>query len=365
MNRFSTGMCVALAVACAATSASGEWRYDGGLVFATEDVEIKLTNRAQVSYTARDPDLGDSSEFFDVSRFQVRLDGVVKQHWKFAIQANFTDTRNSSRSLEDAYFMYSKRPLAQLWLGQGKTWFGRQDTVSSGDQQFVVRSIATQEFRHRDGAQDNRDVGVAIVGRNRAETYGYSVGVYNGNGINQELKDNTDYMAVARLEITPFGPVALTETDPSRRDKGRLLVAVAARAVTEGTEAIEEETRDSTAVLEVVYRIHGLNLTAEFFTRSEDLPLGASGDEEDTDGWYLQGGWLFGKPRIEVVGRYSEVLREAADSDDTEVSIGANWYFSELQAKVQFQASRLEYEGDPVSPRIDEDRLVAQFQMTF
>jgi len=339
------------------------WSYDRGLNFVSEDgsFELAVKNRTQVRLTGKNPDFGDESASFDIARHKLQLSGRVFEDWQFGFQANLTDNENSPRALEDAYFRYTAKPLAQAWVGQGKVFFGRQQLTSSANLQFIERSIVAEEFRHGDAGSDTRDVGVAVIGQNRDRTYEYSVGLYNGNGINKDEDDNTDYMVVGRLVMTPLGEFSLNETDLERPETSRVAIGVAARTLTEGTEAINEERRDSTASFEVAYKIHGLNLTGEFYTRSADPPLGVPGDEEDTDGWFVQGGWLF-RNRCELVGRFSEILREVPNDDETEVGIGFNYYFTGHDYKLQVDYRKLDFEGVPVTPEIDRDELRVQFQ---
>ena len=40
------------------------------------------------------------------------------------------------------------------------------------------------------------------------EMVGHTIGVYNGNGINKDEKDNSDYMVSARLVTMPCCPLA-------------------------------------------------------------------------------------------------------------------------------------------------------------
>ncbi len=381
MKRCLSGfVCLVLMAAAPIAAAAPGWSYDEGLKFSAENFELSVNNRAQVRLTHKDPELGDEAASFDLSQYKLTLTGKLFKEWTFRVQTNFTDTENSPRALEDAYFMFTRRKLAQLWVGQGKTFFGRQQQTSSGSLQFIERSIASAEFQHGDGGTDNRDVGLALYGENVEQTYHYAVGIYNGNGINKDEDDNTDYMVTGKLVVTPFGPYDLEETDLSwlerrklsprseedrkERRKSRLAVGVSARAITAGTEAINEELRDTTAVLEVAYKVYGLNIVGEFYTRSADLPLSIPGNESDTDGWYAQAGWLFGNG-VEVAGRYSEIVRDTfPDDDETEWGIALNYYMNPW-SKFQLDYRDLQFEGVPSSPDIDNKQLRAQLQMTF
>ena len=46
--------------------------------------------------------------------------------------------------LEDAEVWWAKYPMATVWVGQGKAYFGRQELTSSGRQQFVDRILMSE-----------------------------------------------------------------------------------------------------------------------------------------------------------------------------------------------------------------------------
>jgi len=344
------------------------WTYDGGLKYRSDDdaVQLDLQNRFQGRFTASDPELGDSGTSFDVARFKVALAGLVHRSWKFRLQVDLANgSESDSNLLEDAFVVYSRYRMAQFWFGQGKVFFGRQQLIYSDGLQFVDRSIAADEFVHNPPGEGlSRDVGLALIGENAARTYGYQVGVYNGNGINKDDKDNTDYMAVARLVATPFGEMKLVETDPDRPAGSRLAIGVSVIGVTRGTEAIAEKTRDVTAGLEIAYRHRGFNLMAEFFSRSEDQPLGAPSDELDTDGWYVQAGYLF-RGGIEIAARYSLIDRETLDDEEEEVAAALNYYIRGNQLKLQTEFRQIDYKDVPATGAIDTDEFKAQLQVIF
>ena len=339
------------------------WIYDEGLEFQTADgmFRLHISNRAQLRFTLNDLDGRSSEGSFDAARYQLNFAGRAFGEWAFRIQANFADGSETSEFLlEDAYTQFIRRRMAQLRVGQGKVFFGRQQLTESTDLQFISRSIASERFAH------GRDVGLTLIGENSNDTYAYQVGVYNGSGINKDEDDNIDYMGAARLVVTPFGRYELGETDFSRPATSRLSVGVSAMANTIGTEDIAE-TRVSRGCLEAAYKIHGWNLAAEFYTESEDIELDIGGelDEQDTDGWYFQGGYLF-ESRFEVAVRYSEIEREAAEVDEQEFGVAGSYYFSGSRHKIQADFRRRDFDGGILDEStIDRDVIRVQLQLVF
>jgi len=358
--------CVLLGFTAAAAEdgrASG-WFYDGGLQYRSDDgrFEVGLTNQVQVEASATDRDLGDSGSSFDVDDYKLILEGRAEDRFAFRVQANLTGGSETSENLlEDAWIRYDARPLARIWAGQGKVPFGRQFMAWSGHLQFVDRSIVTERFAH------GRDVGLSLMGENRNQKYAYSVGVYNGNGINRAANDNRDVMATARLVITPFGPCEVMESDPewTKRTGHRLAIGVAALTNNVGTDSIEEE-RTTTGAFELAYKVRGFSVVLEFFTQNEDQVLALPGDEVETDGWYGQAGYLF-RNHFEIAGRYAVILPDLANQDVTETGVAVGYYFRGHRSKLQADWRSINFEAGvpPSSDTSDRTQVRAQYQLLF
>ena len=385
-NRLLLGMFL-LSVAAplsASGGEGGEWKYHEGegIEFTSGDFKIQIGNRIQARFTLEDPDDDDSAQgSFDIARYKLRFDGEAFEDWSFRMQLDLANgSETGSDLLEDAYVQFTKVPGAQPWLGQGKVPFGRQFMTDTGELQFVDLSIASERFSH------GRDVGVSLRGGNRRDTYGYSVGIYNGNGINKDEGDNVNFLYVGRLIVTPLGEYEPQETDmeppeidEDRRDQKkekRLAIGVAAMTNTIGTENLEE-TRVNRGVVEFAFkrmrrdtsRPQGWNVVAEFFTESTTPLLGAPGDELDTDGYYVQTGYLFGSG-LEIAGRYSEILPESREEgvgaeDVREIGLAANYYFPGHHKKIQVDFRTLDFDATTGDPFIDRYEVRVQLQLVF
>jgi hypothetical protein len=210
-------------------------------------------------------------------------------------------------------------------------------------------------------------VGLALNGENASRKYGYSIGVYNGNGINRAANDNRDVMATARLVITPFGPCELTESDPewTRRTGHRLAIGVAVLTNNTGTNSIEEE-RITTGAFELAYKVRGFSLALEFFTQNENQVLAPPGDEVETDGWYAQAGYLF-RNHFEIAGRYAVILPDLANQDVTETGVALGYYLRGQRSKIQADWRSINFESGvpPSSDTTDVAQFRAQYQILF
>ncbi len=99
----------------------------------------------------------------------------------------------------------------------------------------------------------------------------------------------------------------------------------------------------------------------ELFTESVDPLLAPVGEEVDTDGWYLQTGYLF-KIGLEIAGLYSTILPEGPQNDIREYGLAFNYYFSKHNHRLQVDFLDLTFQGPDASPRIDARVVRVQLQ---
>lgn len=316
----------------------------GKTTITAKDAKIEIGSRVQFRFTQSEPEEGESKGSFRVRRAKFAVSGTIYQDWKFKTQAVWS---GGSTTLEDAYIEYARNPMATVWFGQGKAWFGRQELTSSGSQQFVDRSITSERFAA------GRDQGIGLTGRNSDKTFEYGVGIYNGNGRNQSSNDDNDFMTVGRLVWTPFGEYKLEESALDYPSSPKFALGIAGMSTTDGDDDV---TRLG---LEAAFKVGGFNAVGEFYQESLD-PL--AGDSLDTDGYYLQVGYLFPNRKFELAGRFAAVSPDVAgNADETETGVAASWYFAKHGQKLQ--ADFRQVEDDASGTTDDEFRL--QFQIVF
>ena len=339
----------------------GKAGYDDGFKFESGDGNFTLgiQNRVQIRFTHTDPEFGDSQGDFRIRRYKFKLAGTVYEQWKYALQVNFArrviDTE-SDQLLEDAAFVYTRNPWANVWIGQYKAFFGRQFLTSSGSQQFVDRSIASARFSGR------RQIGVSVSGRNEKKTFEYDAGLYNGNGPNQVADDNGSYQTVARVVWTPFGEYQLEESSFDYPKSSKLAVGASYNdnGVDPDPALALDELEFTRYGFEVAYKIRGFNAVGEYYM--EDLEaVGAV--QQDNDGFYVQTGYLFPNKHFEIAGRYSVVSpdTDGGPSEDlTEARVAFNWYLKKHRYKLQADLGTLDSDSDP-----DAEANIARVQMQF
>jgi phosphate-selective porin OprO and OprP len=307
---------------------------------------LNIGARVQVRYSYLDPDGGDASGSFGIRRGRLSLSGSAYQRFDYAVQVELA---GASARLLDANIRYELAPMAAIWLGQGKAPFGRQQLNSSGNLHLVDRAITDGRFAA------GRQQGVALTGRTPGRTFEYAAGVYNGNGIN-EPNPNESYMYAGRAVWTPLGAYAPVESAHDYPASPRLALGVAGMRNTVGID--EDEMEISRLGLEGAFKVLGFNTVGEFY-REWATPVAAA--SFDTDGWYVQAGYLLPNRRHELAARYAVISPDTpGNTDIVETGIGYSLYFNAHRAKLQSDLRSIERKALDTN----DLELRVQFQLT-
>ena len=343
---------------------------DGKTNIVMKTGTVQISNRVQGLFTQVDPAVGDSVGSFRIRRMKTTIEGSAYEGiWKFKLQANWTGgdvvsnvtqsgtTVSQSRFrgpiLEDAVVYWARYPMATVFVGQEKAYFGRQELISSGRQQFADRSIASGRFAA------SRQIGTGLFGSNAGKTFEYNAGIYNGNGINQATNDNQDFLKVGRLVWTPFGEYKLEESAHDYPATPKLFLGGSVFQNTTGAGTTKTDV-DRFGV-EAGFKLHGFNAIGEYYTEESQRVNAA---QVDTDGYYAQVGYLVPNKKLEVAGRLSEILPDTlADTDQTETGAAVSWYFDKHNHKLQADYRQIETQSPGSSVTNDEFRL--QYQLIF
>ena len=367
-----------------------EWGYNKGFYFRTPDFELKISTRTQFRYTQTSFDEKSTFEDrqdFTVPRARLRLDGYAFHPWiKYKIQYDFTgQAYNSVASvtipgnftcdptgttvctepnqtvplglrtgpdLRDLYFDITRNPWTSVRLGQFKVPFGVQELTSSGDQEFVDRSIASVLFA------PSRDQGVMLHGTSFGKAFGYEAGVFNGNFRNRSANDNDQLMYAARVHWDPNGEYKLSEsavehpTTPSYTfSLGYML------NWPDPAGDLKQDTYEGMFGLK--YR--RLFVLADAYRRTQES---ASGDV-DSEGYIAQIGVFLIPSKLEVAGRWSQIDLDTSvdDNEQTETRLVFGYYFNKHDLKFQADYGQIKNEASATDEKTDIFR--AQFQIVF
>ncbi len=308
--------------------------------------ELNLSARLQVRHTVSDPADAERTASTRIRRARLAVSGAAYRDFDYQIQAELS---GPGAQLIDAFVRYRYASWLAVRFGQVKAPYGRQWINSSRDLQLVDRSIVDGRF------SAGRQQGVSIGGRLVDDLIEYSVGVFDGHGINQSVNDNNRVMTTARAVVTPLGAFDPVESAHDRPESPRVALGIAGLRNGEGDRgAVTEISRWN---LEAAFKMAGFSAVAEYHQERREPP---EANLTETRGWYLQGGYLFAGAGHEFVARRAVIDPVGAVGGTTESRVGYNRYLHGHRVKLQADLSRIRDRVRAASDRA----LRLQFQLT-
>ena len=368
-----------------------DYKLGKGFTFTSQDerFQLSLGGRLQARYSFFDKDNANSS-VQDVSEWRIRrmkmwMSGhAYTKDLTYKMQVNFVDG-GSSKLLEDAYLNYSFLKEAQILVGQDKVPFARQELTSSGAQQFVDRSNATDTFK------PGRDIGAMFHGKALDSLVAYNLGWYGGVG-QSTLRSSNNNAFAARIAVNPLGDMPYSEADLDHSKKP--LVSFGANyfmdtlKATRGATSTSLETNNLSFAGSSGWLGRSANLnrftTTEkidtdnlgfdaafkwmgFSAQSEYFWGQATGQDSDAKlrahGYYAQAGYFIIPKHLETAIRYSYVdpNRDVANDLQSEIQGAVSYYFSKHNLKIQGDVSNIHKQNGANKPTDDmQYRLQAQ-----
>lgn len=335
------------------------WK-DGKTSITTDNAQLNISNRIQARFTQQMPDdtvqlagtaaKGESVGSFRLRRAKFKMDGwFYKKELTYEVQMNWTELGGSApgNALEDVDINWdvSKKGAFQVKFGQFKVPFGRQELTSSGSQQFVDRSLVSNEFAK------GRDTGVQVWGLAFRQRVDWRLGVFNGNGRTRPANDNSAYQFNGRVTFQPWGDAKFSESDFESVDKPLVAFGVGFDVNDmRNTNADRSKNLKRTVVgADAVMKYKGLSLTGEYFDRTLDpqgpvKPTDSDPASYGSNGYYAQAGYLFAKRRWEVALRYGswDPTDLKAGNDRTETGVALSYFYNKHNLKVQSDFRKIE-----------------------
>jgi hypothetical protein len=366
-----------------------EWR-DGKTRITLPNAYLEMSNRVQTRYTHEFPDdavtlagtesPGDSKGSFRIRRAKFKLEGWIwippatgqQPKLSFEVQTNWpaVSGSNAGALLEDAYLAWDPNGRGQFRVltGQFKAPLGRQELTSSGSQQFVDRSLVSNEYSR------GRDTGVAVQGVLGANKLEYRAAIFNGNGLTRTANDNATFQANARLMWQPNGSQALAQRPwvsgalYSEGDFESTTTPIYAVAVTFEHNDFHRTTtgndlKSNIVGIDGVFKFKGFSATGEYYFRRREPETGS---KFDSNGGFVQVGMMLTSFRTwEAAFRYGhrEVSDLVDDDEIIEIRGGISYYYRRHALKFQADFGQVEdRRGPSTATRKDQElRLQAQF----
>jgi hypothetical protein len=354
-------------VAPASSSLPLKVSFDKGVKFSSPDesfglqIRFRMQNRAGISY------LDQNSSGYDLTnleakirRARLRLDGhMLSKKLEYHIQLSFSrddmDWDNSSvpNVLRDAFVVYKFTPNFELTFGQTKLPGNRQRVNSSGDLQFVDRSIVNATYNiDRDFllmAKKSGKIGIDYI---------LKTSISGGEGRNSRV-GNAGACYSARLELLPLGKFTdggdYFESDLAREEKPKISIAAGSsfndRAVRERGQlgsALNSATTMQVHHIDFLLKYRGFSLSSEWMQRNSTNPFpdGTLATDKNPkipvvpvgSGLNIQAGYLF-KSNYEIAGRYTHVTPRASVQSKLnyvqEYTLGLSKYYKKHNVKLQ------------------------------
>lgn len=316
------------------------------------NLRFRIQNRVAFE-TISESDLGISEVEARVRRLRLRFDGFVySPKLTYLIQLSFSrgdmdyDALGFPNIIRDAYIQYAITKEFSVGFGQTKLPGNRQRTVSSGDQQFVDRSLVNATFNI------DRDFGLQFGYKKKHVSL--RAAVSSGEGRNMTTSNN-GLAYTGRIELFPFGPFTnggdYFEGDLAREATPKLAIAAAYShnedAVRTGGQLgpmLYAPTDMKTQMFDLLYKFNGWSLSAEYMKRNATDPISIDPVSEKLRFVYVGHGenvqlsYLL-KSNWEFVGRYSKITPgdeiTEFENEKEHFTGGVNKYFKGHRVKVQ------------------------------
>ncbi len=361
-----------------------------GFVFTTSDEKFELQIASRFQFRFAVPDDQDPITFqdfknqdlklFKINRARLKIGGHAYQKWlKYYFEYELGQS-----ILLDFRIMIEKYPWLNFKAGQWKVEFTRERFISSGDQQFVDRSLLNQKFTV------DRQQGISIYGNldgGGTANFNYWLGVFTGTGRGARSNDDSKMMYFGRFQWNLFGrEVPFSGGDLVISEKPAALIAFAGITNTspytrfsssgggnlvgyEGTNDGQYSVKQFN--IETAFNYKGFSWASEFHRKNivdnyEDYGSTTLG------GFYLTAGYFpyqilnFWPKPLEVAVRIAELRPDLSISKNRqkELALAFNWFFVGHKNKLTTEITKFTFEDESL-PQSDELRFRLQYDISF
>lgn len=343
---------------------------------------MKFATRMQFLSTsvlsANDPNSNEIDQNFLVRRARFKFDGFAfspKLKYKFELGLSNRDvsggsqfTRDTPRHILDAVVMWNFAGNWELWAGQTKLPGNIERVISSGNLQFVDRSILNSRFNI------DRDVGLQLrhkdkLGKNFVIREKIAISQGEGRNITEGNQGGLQY--TGRVEFLPFGEFIskgdYSSSDLKREPTPKLMAginydhnnnAVRSRSNLGSFMFLSDgslyETSINTFFADAIFKYQGFSFQGEYANRDAEAAVAIEADGTPTgdvvnvgNSLNLQAGYLL-PTNIEFSGRYSNIRLDniAGGTDTDQYTLGASKFFVGHKLKLQTDLSYTTINGD-------------------
>jgi hypothetical protein len=321
---------------------------------------FNLRSRFQLRYQLDIPpedDAGDRNyqQLINIGTARLWFSGnVFRPELTYMIQLAVAgrDYRDGATSpIFDAFVDWKADRDFNIRAGQFFVPFDRLRTVREFALQMADRPVPIGELTL------DRDAGVVFYSEKfLGSPFAWRAGVFGGGGTNLSTGKEPGFLAMARLEARPLGPIDDdSEGDLERRSKPGLAIGAGIaknwntnrQRSTTGITFAGGTTDYLHLAADAVFKWQGFALQLEYLYKnaSEDQILSTNADggavtewTRSASGWVAQASYTFDPP-FEIVGRFSKLYAFSGTDprlvDADEVGVGVNYYINGHQFKIQ------------------------------
>lgn len=343
------------------------FNFNRGVGVVTSDSAFSLNMRFRMQSRAlynsiSDTDLGVSQYEMRVRRLRLRFEGFMySPKLTYNIQLSFSrgdmdwslnensNINTSPNVLRDAVVYYRPNDRWLFAFGQTKLPGNRQRVVSSGEQQFIDRSIVNVGFNV------DRDFGFQAVYNNHFGNFHYLIkgALTSGEGRNVFTTDR-GLAYTGRIEVLPLGKFTnggdYFEGDLEREPSPKISLAGGMSHNEQARRTAGQIGRDlyapsdiQTYIFDGLFKYRGVAFYAEYMAREADNPVAFNNAGQQRhvltgQGQNYQLSYIFPN-NVELAGRYSRITPndEVRDFEQNEEAYlaGITKYLRAHRLKVQ------------------------------
>lgn len=340
---------------------------------------MKVAARMQfltvIDWANQDGNYIDPQSEFTVRRARLKFEGFAyspKLEYKLELGLSNDDisgasvyTNNAPRYILDAVVKWHFAKNLQLWFGQTKLPGNRERVISSGNMQFVDRSLLNSRFNI------DRDMGIQLHHQfNLSNSFVVKeiLAISQGEGRNITTGNIGGHQYTTRLELLPFGEFVgegdYSGSDLKREETPKLALGVSydynnnavKNRSNQGSYMTNDtgffETNINTLFIDAMFKYNGFSFMGEYANRDAKDAYAKNSDGALTDvevqvgnGLNLQAGYLF-KSNWEVAGRYTNIAYDKTITGrdiENQYTLGVSKYIVGHKLKVQSDISYLDF----------------------
>lgn len=319
-------------------------------------------------------DRGDArfaNDRFYLRRARLNAQGKFLEEFDFRLEIELAGTLGNTSGLRgqltDAFVNWNRYKFANVKVGQFKTPFGFEQLFADPRLTTIERSLVNDRLTL------SRQVGVTVGGELLDQRMTYSVGSFNGNGVNNSANDDNRFLRVARLGVVPwrgrlFGGNANWSVGAGGYSSDDTSVSPGTEFSFDSTPATPERDnvfdgkRDGIG-LDTQLTAGPFEIWAEGLRTTWKPDSGRPKQEIESRGWYVQASAFVIPQKLQVVLKAEEFdPRRDIEIDSTETgTVGLNWYLKGHDLKLMANYLHVRSEREPRN----QNKVLARLQVIF